>query len=621
MATLSIIDSVIVVVYLIGIFFVGIYAFIQRYGTKKSVQSYFLASRDIVWPAVGATVFSSNIGAEHFVGMAGTAAQSGIAISTYEWTAPPLIWLLGYFVCYIYIPSNIITTPQYLQNRYNKKIRIIVAIVTLLLFVLKTIATTIYSGCVILNQVLGWDIYTSSILLIIVTGIYVILGGLRAVVYTENIQTIILIIGGFIVFIYSINAVGGMDSLNNYYNSKGQHNMHLIRSYKDDEWPWIGLIFTPILQSYFYWCGNHLLIQRILSAKSELHAHYASIFTSILKILPVFMTVIPGMCAVVLYPDNFSNGTSSEYDAAYPLLVTNLLPNGIKGIVIAAMLSALMSSLAAVYNSASTIIMNDIFKLCYPNIENETTLINIGRFGAFIFIIISMLWLPIIVSTNSPIYVYVISIGATFQMPLSVVFFCGHFWNRANVFGAYCCLSVGFIIGLIRFISIYTFDKQICDQFIFCYINVLYFGLFSFIVSVLLMVVGSLLSKKPDITNIDGYTYWNRWNSNQIKKNESVIISETETTEIEMKNKKHMPFTPLVKHNRDENEIDKIPLITNDEVYSMDSTGIMNCAVFNVLRKFVMLDGDVNNKQWTIILHFMTFGSVIFTISMWIYFW
>ena len=263
MAQLSVVDSVIVVLYLVLIFSVGIYAFIQQYRMKKkSVESYFLAGKDIVWMPVAATIFSSNIGAEHFVGMAGTAAQSGIAVSTYEWTAPILLWILGYFVCHIYIPSNIVTTPEYIEKRYNKKIRIIVAIITLLLFILKTIATTIYSGSVILKQVIGWDIYTSSILLIVATGIYVTLGGLKAVIYTENIQTVILIIGGLIVCVYSLDAVGGINGLRNHY--KNDNNMHLIRSYKDEEWPWIGLIFTPILQSYFYWCGNHLLIQKVL---------------------------------------------------------------------------------------------------------------------------------------------------------------------------------------------------------------------------------------------------------------------------------------------------------------------------------------------------------------------
>ena len=330
-----------------------------------------------------------------------------------------------------------------------------------------------------------------------------------------------------------------------------------------------------------------------------------------LKILPVFMTVIPGMCAVMLYPNEFINGESSEYDSAYPIVITNLLPNGIKGIVIAAMLSALMSSLAAIYNSASAIMVNDIYKLFYPNNRNEKLLVNIGRIGSFLFIMISMLWLPIIVGSNSPIYVYVVSIGATFQMPLSVLFFCGHFSNRVNVFGAYCCLFIGFLIGLIRFISIYTLPKETCDQFIFCYANVLYFGLFSFVVSLMSMIFGSLLSAKPNKTNISGYTCWNRWTS--VEKHDDILV--TQETQIEMDSSSHLNNQTSDTTNVD--QFDKIALITKANNKLEDEKSNKRYWI----ERFMLLTGDNTNNQWNIILHIMTFCSVTFTISMWIYFW
>eukprot|EP00483_Globobulimina_turgida_P003013 UN03018 len=210
--------------------------------------------------------------------------------------------------------------------------------------------------------------------------------------------------------------------------------MHMFRSYKDEDWPWPGIVFGIFCNSYYYWNGQHLIVQRVLAAKSPLHSKLGSIVCSILKILPVFIMVIPGMCAIKLYPNEFVNATSHEYDRAYPLIVINILPKGLVGIVVASMLSALMSSLAAVYNSASAIIVNDIYKLYHPNISDATS-VKIGRFGACAFVDFSVLWLPSIQNNQSELFIYTQQVISYVNAPLSCIYVFGHFWNRCNTYG------------------------------------------------------------------------------------------------------------------------------------------------------------------------------------------
>ena len=514
--TLSWIDTTLVISYLCCIFFVGIYAWWDNYKIKKQsshqhAESYFLASRNVLWLSVAATLFSSNIGAEHFVGLAGTAASTGITVGAFEWTAPYMLWIMAYFLSDLYILSGVVTTPEYLELRYNRKVRVYNAIMTLFIYVFVVISTTLYAGSVILETVVGWNLWTSSLSLIIATGIYVTLGGLKAVVWTENIQTCILLIGGTIVFIFSLIKVDGISGLRTFYeniqDTEKRDNMHMFRSWEDVDWPWPGICFGIFCNSYYYWNGQHLIVQRILAAKSPLHAKNGAMVTALLKILPVFIMVIPGMCAVKLYPEEFENGTSNEYDRAYPLMVINILPKGLIGIVIASMLSALMSSLAAVYNSASTIIVNDIYKLYDPNISDSKS-VKLGRIGACLFVVFSVLWLPSIQNNESELFIYTQEVISYTNAPLSVVYVFGHFWNRANVYGAYVALGLGFLFGIPRFVFGIILENKYCEN-VFCKSNYLYFALFLAVVCSAGLIVASLLTEKPDWERqIDGLTYW-----------------------------------------------------------------------------------------------------------------
>jgi len=398
-------DLVVVVLYICGIFVVGIWAFfVNRRQNKngKEAEKYFLASRNANWIAVGFTLFCSNIGTEHFVGLAGTAANTGIAVGVYELNAPFILFLLAFCISKIYIKSKVTTTPEYLELRFNRIIRVYNACLMLFLFIFTEIAGTVYAGGIILEVILGWNIFLSSIILILITGLYVILGGLRAVIYTENIQAVILIIGGLIVTFTSLHKIGGFKGLRDHY--KETNNMSMARPANDPDWPWPCVYITILLQSYYYWTCNQDLVQRVLSSKTQLHATYGAVFAATLKLLPIFMMVVPGMVSSALYGDKYIiEGKASSYDNAYPELVVNILPSGLIGIVIASMLSALMSSLASIYNSASTVIMNDIYTIIKPN-SSDTTKVVVGRVASVILMVISLLWLPVIKNGSSEVF-------------------------------------------------------------------------------------------------------------------------------------------------------------------------------------------------------------------------
>eukprot|EP01083_Nonionella_stella_P013293 37428_1 len=612
MTALSWFDTSIVVCYLCCIFFIGIYAWWDNrkltFTSTMHAESYFLASRSVFWLSVSATLFSSNIGAEHFVGLAGTAASTGIAVGAFEWGAPLLLWIMAYFLSELYISSGVITTPEYLELRFNKEVRIYNALMTLFSYVFVVISATLYAGSVILEVVLNWNLWTSSLTLIFGTAIYVTLGGFKAVVWTENVQTCVLLIGGILVIVFSLYHVGGIRGMRAFYEQQNSNHMHLFRSYKDEEWPWPGIIFGIFCNSYYYWNGQHLIVQRILAAKSPLHAKLGCIVTSILKILPVFMMIIPGMCAVQLYPDEFVDATSSAYDRAFPLMVVNTLPTGVMGIVVAAMLSALMSSLAAVYNSASTIIVNDIYKLRYPNISDSTS-VRIGRFGACLFVVFSVLWLPRIANNQTELYIYISQIASYINAPFSVLYLFAHFWNRANVYGAYAALGIGFILGIPRFIFGIVLEDKYCKN-IFCTSHFLYFAIFLFVTSSLGMIVASLMTEKPDFdTKVDGLTYWTL--QNKKSKQKESIENTSGSFDDNVSDKTHEMDVIRVTTAYTANEYDAslsllvIPSIQNNESKCWD---LMN------------LSGDEHNPRWKHMANILFTLSFVLNIAMWYWF-
>src|SRR6478672_214959 len=314
---------------------------------EKLISSdFFLASRDVGWLAVGASLFASNIGSEHLVGLAGTGAASGLAVGHFEWLASFILLLLGWLFVPFYLRSGVYTMPEFLERRFNPAARWYFTWVSVIGYVLTKISVTLFAGGVVMRAVTGFDIWTSATVLIVITGLYTIFGGLRAVIYTEVMQAVVLIFGSAALVFIGLSAVGGWSGLE---SKLPADFFSMWKPMSHPDFPWTGVVFGAPILGVWYWCTDQHIVQRVLAAKSETDARRGTIFAGYLKILPVFIFVLPGMIAAALYTD-VRNGAG---DTAYPSLVTRLLPAGFKGLVLAGMLAALMSSLASAFNSCS----------------------------------------------------------------------------------------------------------------------------------------------------------------------------------------------------------------------------------------------------------------------------
>jgi SSS family solute:Na+ symporter len=304
---------------------------------EKNVSAdYFLASRDVGWFAVGASLFASNIGSEHLVGLAGTGAASGLAVGHFEWLACLILLLLGWLFVPFYLRSGVYTMPEFLERRFNSTSRAYFTWVSIIGYVLTKISVTLFAGGVVLREVTGWSLWTSAVILIVITGLYTVFGGLRAVIYTEVLQAVVLIFGSATLALLGLQAVGGWSGLEARVPA-GFFSMW--KPVNHPNFPWTGIVFGAPILGVWYWCADQHIVQRVLAARNVSEARTGTVFAGFLKILPVFIFVVPGMVAAALYPD-VRGGAA---DTAYPALVTRLLPAGFKGLVLAGMLAALMS--------------------------------------------------------------------------------------------------------------------------------------------------------------------------------------------------------------------------------------------------------------------------------------
>ncbi|HMX28656.1 MAG TPA: sodium/solute symporter, partial [Blastocatellia bacterium] len=343
-ARLIAIDYVVLALYFAVIFAIGWY----HSRKERTTADYFLASRDVAWWAIGASLFSSNIGSEHFIGLAGSGASTGMAAGHFEWLASLMVLTLGWVFVPFYLRSNVYTMPEFLERRYNGACRTYLAGISLIAYVFTKIAVAIFAGAIVLKAVLGWGMVKSSLALVIATGIYTVAGGLAAVIYTEVIQTVILVVGALVLMFIGLDQVGGWAGL----QAKVPADFfHMMKPSSDASFPWTGIFFGAPILGIWYWCTDQVIVQRVLSAKDIGHARAGTVVAGFLKILPVFMLIVPGMIARALYPQEMT----ADSNAAFPLLVVRLMPAGLQGVMVAAMLAALMSSLSAVFNSSSTI--------------------------------------------------------------------------------------------------------------------------------------------------------------------------------------------------------------------------------------------------------------------------
>jgi SSS family solute:Na+ symporter len=493
-------------------FFIGVY-FLILFGIgwwaarrEKVVSSdYFLAGRDVTWFAVGASLFASNIGSEHLVGLAGSGAASGLAVGHFEWLACLILLLLGWLFVPFYLKSGVYTMPEFLEKRYNSAARTYFTWVSVIGYVLTKISVTLYAGGVVIGAVTGWNFTTAAIVLMVVTGLYTIFGGLRAVVYTEVLQAIVLILGSAVLMVIGLSKVGGIAGL----EAKVPHGFFSMwKSVNHPDFPWTGIVFGAPILGVWYWCTDQHIVQRVLAAKNIKEARKGTIFAGYLKILPVFIFVLPGIVAAALFADVHNNP-----DSAYPTLVTRLLPDGIKGLVLAGMLAALMSSLASAFNACSTLLTWDVYRKMRPA-ASERQLVNFGRVSAGLMVFFGLLWIPFIKFISSQVYIYLQSVQAYIAPPIAACFLLGLFYKRLNGQGAMASLLTGLVLGVLRLV-LELWNKAegglaLAPGTFFHWlatINFLHYAVLLFVICTAVLFIVSMVTPPPTPDKTEGLTY------------------------------------------------------------------------------------------------------------------
>jgi len=488
--------------FILGVYFLVLIGIVMSVVRKEqeSVAEYFLAGRNLGWFVIGASIFASNIGSEHVVGLAGTAASSGMVMGHYElhsW----IILLLGWVFVPFYMRSNVFTMPEFLEKRYSSESRWILSIISLIGYVLTKVSATVYAGAVVFQTLMGVEFWSGALMIVLLTGAYTIIGGLRAVIYTDALQAIVLILGSLTISVMGLIKIGGWDSL---VNNVGADHFNMFLPADHPEYPWIGMVFAPPIIGIWYWCTDQYIVQRVLAAKNQSEALKGTIFGGYLKILPIFLFFIPGLIAYAMLNSGQLNYESS--DQAFPTLVKELLPSGMRGLVAGGLLAALMSSLSSVFNSCSTLFTMDIYKKIRPN-KTEKELITVGRIATGVVVISGILWIPFMKIISGELYTYLQSVQAYIAPPIAAVFLMGIFWQRINSQGALACLVIGFSVGMTRLIleinksSLTGFWYSLAD------LNFLYFAIYSFLFCVALMIFVSLLTKPQSPKDIEGLTY------------------------------------------------------------------------------------------------------------------
>ncbi|XP_066222047.1 solute carrier family 5 member 4-like isoform X1 [Saccopteryx leptura] len=527
-------DISVIVIYFVVVMAVGLWAMLKT--NRSTVGGFFLAGRDIAWWPMGASLFASNIGSGHFVGLAGTGATSGIATATFEWNALLLLLVLGWVFVPIYIKSGVVTMPEYLRKRFGgKRLQVYFSILSLFNCVALNISSNIFSGAIFIKLALGLDLYLAIFILLAITAIYTITGGLASVIYTDTLQTFIMLIGSFILMTFAFEKVGGYESFTEKYMNaipsviEGDNltisprcytpqadSFHIYRDAVTGDIPWPGMIFGMTLSAVWYWCADQVIVQRCLSGKDMSHVKAACVMCGYLKLLPMFLMVMPGMISRILFTGKVACVVPSECvkhcgtevgcsNYAYPILVMELMPDGLRGLMLSVMLAALMSSLTSIFNSASTLFTMDLYTKIRKR-ASEKELLIAGRLFIILLIVISILWVPLIqVSQNGQLFHYVKSISSYLAPPVSAVFLLAIFCKRVNEQGAFWGLIIGLVIGLIRMITEFAYGTGSCVAAsdcpkIICGVHYLYFSMILFVISVLVILGVSLLTKPiPEI--------------------------------------------------------------------------------------------------------------------------
>ena len=470
---------------------------------QDTSEEYFLAGRNLGWFVIGASIFASNIGSEHIVGLAGTAANSGMVMGHYElhsW----IILLLGWFFVPFYLNSTVFTMPEFLEKRFSENSRWLLTIITLVSYVLTKVSVTVYAGAVVFETLMGIEFWSGALLIVLITGCYTIFGGLRAVIFTDALQAFVLIIGSITISIIGLTKIGGWGNL---VSSIEPSRFNMFLPADHPEFPWVGMVFAPPIIGIWYWCTDQYIVQRVLSASDIHQARKGTIFAGYLKLLPIFMFFIPGLIAYAM--SKSGQMTYGSSDQVFPTLVRELLPTGMRGLVAGGLLAALMSSLSSVFNSCSTLFTMDIYKKLNPD-ASEKKLVLVGRIATGVVVLSGILWIPFMKAVSGGgLYTYLQSVQAYIAPPIASVFLLGLFWSRINATGAFIALVSGFGAGMIRLGL--EINKNSLDSsgalYAIADLNFLYFAIVSFVACIFILIAVSMATNEPDYEKIKGLTY------------------------------------------------------------------------------------------------------------------
>lgn len=535
----------------IALFFVALVGIIWWVVRQKqnNAADYFLGGKDATWIAIGASIFASNIGSEHLIGLAGSGAASGMAMAHWEiqgW----MILILGWVFVPFYSRSMVYTMPEFLERRYNSASRTILSLISLISYVLTKVAVTVYAGGLVFQQVFGidtlWGIdffWIAAIGLVLITALYTIFGGMKSVLYTSVLQTPILLLGSLIILVLGLKELGGWDQMMSIcsqvkVNEYGDTMTNLIRDNRDAQFPWLGALIGSAVIGFWYWCTDQFIVQRVLSGKNECESRRGTIFGAYLKLLPVFLFLIPGMIAFALHQQSGSflpllaNGNLNT-DAAFPTLVAKLLPAGVKGLIVCGILAALMSSLASLFNSSAALFTIDFYQRYRPNTDPKK-LVRIGQAATVVIVALGILWIPIMRSIGDVLYLYLQDVQSVLAPGIAAAFLMGICWKRTSAQGGMWALISGLVIGLCRLgAKIYYSNAGVVPggdtsnwfQYLFYDCNWLFFCGWMLVFCLVVAIVVSLFTQKPDEAKIQGLVFgtstaeqraatrasWNHW--------------------------------------------------------------------------------------------------------------
>ncbi|KAL2081638.1 hypothetical protein ACEWY4_023491 [Coilia grayii] len=539
-------DIAVVALYFVLVLAIGLFAMWRA--NRNTVSGYFLAGRSMNWVVIGASLFVSNIGSEHFIGLAGSGAASGFAVGAWEFNALLLLQLLGWVFIPVYIHCGVYTMPEYLSKRYGgKRLKVYFAALSIMLYVFTKLSVDLYAGALFIQESLGWNLYLSIIILVGMTALLTVTGGLVTVIYTDTLQAVLMIGGALSLTVLGMVKVGGLEGVrekymqavpnvtailaaNNftYTNSCQIHpkpdSLRILRGPLDEDIPWPGFLLGQTPASIWYWCADQVIVQRVLAAKNIVHAKGSTLTAGFLKVLPMFIIVIPGMISRILFVDEIAcispehcmqvcGSQAGCSNIAYPRLVMSVMPIGLRGLMMAVMIAALMSDLDSIFNSASTIFTLDIYKM-FRKCASSRELVVVGRLFVVIMVGISIAWVPVIIKMQGgQMYLYIQEIAGYLTPPIAALFMLGVFWKRCNETGAFWGGMTGFTLGTLRLILGFIYREPRCDQlddrpFFITHIHYMYVAATLFWISGLVAVVVSLCTPPPSKDKIRNTTVW-----------------------------------------------------------------------------------------------------------------